>query len=59
MTTKQLSEFKRITHTYLSGKLSTTLIIPIDTARKYGIDKPSNVIVEETDAGILIRKLEI
>jgi hypothetical protein len=59
MTSTHLSGFKRITHTYLSGRLSTTLIIPIDTARKYGIDKPSNVVVEETDAGILIRKLEI
>jgi adenosine deaminase len=59
MATKELSDYKRITHTYLSGKLSTTLIIPIETARKYGIDKPSNVIVEETDDGILIKKLEI
>lgn len=50
---------KNITHTYLSGKFSTTLIIPIEIARKYNIDKPSNVVVEETKEGILIRKLEV
>ena len=31
------------------GNLADTLIIPIDTARKYGLDKPSNVVVEERD----------
>ena len=50
---------KKITHTFLSGRLSSTLIIPIETARKYGLDQPSNVIVEEREEGILIRKLEI
>jgi bifunctional DNA-binding transcriptional regulator/antitoxin component of YhaV-PrlF toxin-antitoxin module len=35
------------------------VIIPIDTARKYGLDKPANVVVEERDEGILIKKLEI
>ena len=54
------SSFKHITHTFLSGKLSSTLIIPIQIARKYGIDQPSNVIVEERgEEGILIKKLEI
>jgi hypothetical protein len=50
---------ERVTHTFLSGKLSSTLIIPIEIARKYGIDQPSNVIVEEREDGILIRKLVI
>ena len=54
-----MSELKRVTHTFLSGRLSATLIIPIDTARKYGLDRPANVVVEEKDDGILIRKLEI
>lgn len=54
-----MSDFKKITHTFLSGKLSSTLIIPIETARKYGLDKPSNVIVEEMDDGILIKKIEV
>jgi hypothetical protein len=54
-----MSKLKSVTHTYLSGKFSTTLIIPIEIARKYEIDKPSNVIVEEKENGILIRKLEV
>lgn len=54
-----MSELKRITHTFLSGRLSATLIIPIEVARKYGIDRPANVIVEEKPEGILIRKIEV
>jgi hypothetical protein len=54
-----MSEIKKVTHTFLSGRLSATLIIPIDTARRYGLDKPANVVVEERDEGILIRKLQI
>jgi hypothetical protein len=54
-----MNEFKKVIHTFLSGRLSATLIIPIDTARKYGLDKPANVIVEERDEGILIKKLQI
>jgi hypothetical protein len=54
-----MTEFKKITHTFLSGRLSATLIIPIDTARRYGLDKPANVVVEERDDGILIRKVEV
>ena len=50
---------KSIKNIYLSGRLSATLIILIEIARKYGIDKPSNVIIEEKENGILIRKLEI
>jgi hypothetical protein len=54
-----MSDLQKITHTYISGKQSTTLIIPIETARKYGIDKPSNVLIEETEDGILIKKLVV
>lgn len=54
-----MSEYRRITHTFLSGRLSATLIIPIEIARKYGIDRPANVIVEERSEGILIRKIEV
>jgi hypothetical protein len=50
---------KKITSTFLSGKLSATIVIPIEIARKYGLDRPSDVIVEETDAGILIRKVNL
>ena len=54
-----MSEFKKLTHIFLSGKLSATLIIPISIARKYGLDRPSNVLVEEREDGILIKKVEI
>lgn len=54
-----VKKYKRITHTFLSGRLSSTLIIPIETARKYGLDQPSNVIVEEREEGILVRKVMV
>ncbi len=52
-------KLKDVTHTFISGKLSTTVIIPINIARKYKIDKPTNVIVEETENGILIKPLHL
>ena len=50
---------KKISHTFTSGKFSTALIIPIDIARKNGLDKPTNVTVEDTKQGILVRKLNL
>ena len=50
---------KDITTTYLSGKTSCTIIIAKEIAKKYGIDEPSHVVVEGTEKGILIRKLEV
>ena len=50
---------KEITKSFLSGKLSATRIIPIDIARKYGLERPAHVVVQETPEGILIRRLEI
>ena len=50
---------RRVTHTWLSGNLSATLVIPIEIARRNGLDRPSDVVVEETENGILIRKLEV
>jgi len=47
---------QKIQYTYLTGRLSATLIIPIQVARKHGLNKPSNVIVEETENGILIKR---
>ena len=54
-----LSEGKEIAKTFLSGRLSATLIIPIEIARRKGLEKPSHVVVEEIEEGILIRKLEL
>ena len=50
---------KKITSIFLTGKVSATMVIPIETARKYGLADGSHVIVEETPQGIMIRKLEI
>jgi hypothetical protein len=50
---------KKVTSTFISGKLSATLVIPIDIARNKGLEKPSNVIVEEVENGIFIRKLNL
>lgn len=50
---------KEVTKTFLSGKISATLIIPIDIARRHGLDEPSHVIVEERPDGILVRRLEL
>jgi bifunctional DNA-binding transcriptional regulator/antitoxin component of YhaV-PrlF toxin-antitoxin module len=44
---------------FLTGNISSTLIIPKEIAKKYGLDQPSNVIIEESENGILIRKLVI
>jgi bifunctional DNA-binding transcriptional regulator/antitoxin component of YhaV-PrlF toxin-antitoxin module len=51
--------YRKITSTFLSGKLSATIVIPIDIARKHGLNQPSEVVVEETEDGILIRKLDL
>ena len=50
---------RKITSTFLSGKLSATIVIPIDIARKHGLNRPSEVIVEDTEEGLLIRKINL
>ena len=56
----QLNNTKRqVTKTWLTGQKSCTLIIPRDTARRYDLDEPSHIVVEETPEGILIRKLDL
>ena len=47
-----------IAKTWISGQRSITLIIPKDIASRHGLAEPSHVVLEETDNGILIRKLE-
>ncbi|MGI8833054.1 MAG: hypothetical protein ACR2IS_10515 [Nitrososphaeraceae archaeon] len=48
---------KGLSKVWLINKLSATLIIPIDIARKHGLAEPSHVVVEEHPEGILIKKL--
>jgi hypothetical protein len=50
---------KKVTNIFLTGKVSATMVIPIQTARKYGLVEGSHVTVEETPSGILVRKLEV
>jgi hypothetical protein len=50
---------KQVVKTFLTGKISATLIIPIDLARRQGLAEPAHVTVEERDNGIFIKKLEI
>jgi hypothetical protein len=54
-----MNDSKKIGHTFLSGGLSATLVIPIAIARRQGLNEPSNVVIEETDTGILIRKVDL
>jgi hypothetical protein len=56
--------YRDVTSTFLSGQAkdcrgSCTIIIPKKIAEKYDIYKPSPVLVEGTDNGILIRKIAI
>lgn len=50
-----MEENKEIRFTYITGKLSVTLILPLEIVKKNGLHKASDVIVEETERGILIR----
>ena len=48
---------QKIAPIFLTNKISATLIIPIELARKYQLNEPSHVVLEERDEGILIKKI--
>lgn len=50
---------KDITHTFLTGGVSCTLIIKKEMAKEYGLTEPSHVVLERRPEGILVRKLEV
>jgi hypothetical protein len=50
---------REITKIWLHNNVSASLIIPIEIARKHNLTKGNHVIVEDTDQGILIRKLNL
>jgi hypothetical protein len=52
------SSKKLLGTTWLAGNASCTLIIPKPLAKEYGIDHPSNVVIEGRPEGILIRKMK-
>jgi len=49
---------QKIQFTYLTGKLSATLIIPIEIARKHGLNA-SNIMLEETANGLLTKSNKV
>jgi hypothetical protein len=53
------TERKKVSSIFTSGKVSATMVIPIDTAKRYGLTDGSHVTIEEIPDGILIRKLKI
>ena len=53
------TERKRVTSIFTSGKVSATMVIPIETARKYRLEEGTHVILQETPEGILLRRLDI
>jgi hypothetical protein len=53
------SSNKLLGTTWLAGSASCTLVIPKPLAKQYGIDHPSNVVIEGRPEGILIRKIEV
>jgi hypothetical protein len=58
-TSSGLENQKKIAPIFMSNGLSATVIIPIELARKYAIDKPSHVTIVDTQNGILIKKLGV
>jgi hypothetical protein len=48
-----------IAKTWISGQKSCTLIIRQELAQQYGLTRPSHVVLERRQDGILIKKLEI
>jgi len=56
---KENNNKKEIMKTWLTGNRSCTLILPRSVAKEYGLEEPSHVIVEGTNEGILIKKLEL
>jgi len=56
---ERLENQKKIVPIFLSNGISSTIIIPIELARKYHIDRPSHVTIEDTKNGLLIKKLEV
>lgn len=50
---------KLVGTTWLAGNSSCTLVIPKTLAEEYGLDKPSNVVIQGRPEGILITKLRL
>lgn len=51
-----MQEDQKIRFTNLTGKLGATLIMPLETAKRNGLNRPTNVLVEKTENEILMKK---
>jgi antitoxin component of MazEF toxin-antitoxin module len=47
----------KIQSNYLRGKTTNVLVIPREIAQKYHVDNPSEVTIEGTSEGLLIKKV--
>lgn len=59
MSKVQTKTNREVTKIWLHNNVSASLIIPVEIARKHNLTKGNHVVVEDTDEGILIRKLDI
>lgn len=51
---------KAVSKTWNSGLgESCTMILPKKISKRYGLDKPSHIVIEEKIEGILIKKIEV
>jgi len=50
---------KEISKIWRTGKTSCTIVIPKRFAEQLGIDKPSHVLIERVQDGLLVKKLEV
>jgi hypothetical protein len=51
---------KAITKTWNSGLGgSCTMIIPRKISKRHGLDKPSYIVIEERNEGIMIKKIDV
>lgn len=52
-------QYSKITRVFLSNKVSSTITIPVELARKYAITAPNYVQVFDTKNGILVKPLQV
>lgn len=50
---------RKLQHTWIASKKAVTMIIAKELAEKHGLTESSNVILEDTPNGILIRKVNL
>ena len=50
---------RKLQHTWITSKNAVTMIIAKELAERHGLTEPSDVILEDTPQGILIRKVNL